>query len=98
MGTFWCHVLALPPDRKGLYTVGIALLFHYIIANDPSMVFLRNVARAIFGPPSVFKWEGLDTQASICYTPGRNTKRIVTLLSPSSLALLPFIHTLICSL
>jgi len=38
---------------------GIALLFHYIIANNPSMARLRNAARAIFDPLAICKREGL---------------------------------------
>ena len=31
----------------------------YITAHDPSMARLHIPARAIFGPPGIFKWEGL---------------------------------------
>jgi len=34
---------------------GIALLGRYLNANGPSMARLLNAARAIFGPPGIFK-------------------------------------------
>jgi len=38
---------------------GVTLLFCYITANGPSVARLRNAARAIAGPPSICKLEGL---------------------------------------
>jgi len=45
------------PNRQ---TAEIASLGRYITAHGPSMVRLLNAARANFGPPGIFKSEGLE--------------------------------------
>jgi len=40
---------------------GVVPLGRYITAHGPSMARLLKAARAIFGPPGIFKWEGLPT-------------------------------------
>jgi len=40
---------------------GIVPIGHYITAHGPSMARLSDAARAIFGPPGIFKREGLWT-------------------------------------
>jgi len=40
---------------------GVAPLYLYITAHGPSMTRLLNAALAIFVPPGIFKWEGLQT-------------------------------------
>jgi len=40
----------------------VATLGRYITAHSPCMVRLLTAVRAIFGPPRIFRWEGLSVR------------------------------------
>src|SRR6218665_3729107 len=53
-GTFWCHVLALPPDRKGLSRLWVSLfgmIFHLnlVLCRVTFPVLFINSSRLLFG-------------------------------------------------